>query len=286
MVRDRVGWRNIGGEMDCGAAAHPKLDAPEPFAMLAPAGESAMKTNNTTTLWAARVVFAASLTVLATFALTGCGPSSTGPHKEAGPLPLSSPDKPIVLVVDKRSNFEQGEIKSLFWDEGSGPTLAADRVKLLVDSIPKELGDRLHSTRDVPANLYPPLRNSTGSTYEYLYDTWGIVVSLNPDVVIVSVYERPVGPHNRLPPAWDSMSVARERYEYLDKQVEFVTGTSELRIYAGALVPWSKEMYVFSTDPKVKNGPLTFENDHAEILLPAGKLILVRHDDDIAVTRE
>ena len=151
-------------------------------------------------------VFAVSLTVLATLTLTGCGPSSTGPHKEAGPLPLSSPDKPVVRVVDKRTTFEQGEMKRLFWDEGTSLILAADRIKPLLDSNPKELSDRHHATRDVPANLYPPLRNSTGTTFEYLYDTWGIVVSLNPDVLIVSVYERPVGPHNRLPPAWDSMS--------------------------------------------------------------------------------
>ena len=229
---------------------------------------------------------ALTFALLATLTLTGCGPNSTGPHKEAGPLPLSSIDKPIVRVVDKSTSFERGETKQLFGDEGNGPMHATDRIKPLLDAIPKELSDRLHATRDVPANLYPPLRDSPGMTYEYLYDTWGIVVSLNPDVLIVSAYERPVGPHNRLPPAWDSMSVARERYQYLNGQVEYITGTSELRIYAGALVPWSKEMYVFSTDPKVKNGRLTFENDRGEILLPAGKLVLVRHDDDIAVTRE
>ncbi len=230
--------------------------------------------------------FAASLAVLATLTLTGCGPSSTGPHKEAGPLPLSSPDKPIVRVVDISKSFERGELKQLFWDEGNGPIPAPDRIKPLMDSIPKELSDRLHATRDVPANLYPPMRNSKGTTFEYLYDTWGIVVSLNPDVLIVSVYERPVGPHERLPAAWDSMTIPRERFEYLEGKVEFVTGNSEWRNYAGALVPWSKEMYVFSTDPKIKSGRLTFENNRAEILLPAGKLLLVRHDDDIAVTRE
>ena len=113
-------------------------------------------------------VFAASLTVLATLTLAGCGPSSTGPHKEAGPLPLSSPDKPVVRVVDISTSFERGETKQLFWDEGTSLILATDRIKPLLDSIPKELSNRLHATRDVPANLYLPLRNSPGTTYEYL----------------------------------------------------------------------------------------------------------------------
>ena len=208
----------------------------------------------------------------------------TGEHKEAGPLPLSSPGMPIVRLVDKRTTFET-EYKRLLWDEGNGPILAEDRIKPLLESIPKELKHRLHSTRDVPAKLYAPFRD-TGTTYEYIYDTWGIVVSLNPDVLIVSVIERPVGPHGKLPRDCDRYSVDRARREYLDGRIQYITGGGALGIYAGTLVPWSKEMHVFSTDPKVKNGRLKFDNDRAEVPLPVGKLVLVHHDADVDVTRE
>ena len=60
----------------------------------------------------------------------------------------------------------------------------------------------------------------------------------------------------------------------------------QLRIYAGTLLPWNKEMHVFSTDPAVKNGPLQFDNNRAEILLPKGKLVLKHHDEDVDVARE
>ncbi len=229
--------------------------------------------------------FAISSAACVVLALTGCGSGWTGEHKEAGPLPLSSPDIPIVRLVDKRRTFEQGEIKRLLWDEGNGPILAKDRVKPLLESIPKELNHRLHSTRDVPAKLYAPFRD-TGTTYEYIYDAWEIVVSLNPDVLIVSVHERPVGPHGKLPRDWDRLSIDQARREYLDGRIEYITGSTERDIYAGTLVPWSKEMHVFSTDPKVKNGRLKFDNNRAEVPLPVGKLVLVHHDDDVDVTRE
>ena len=226
------------------------------------------------------------IAILLAIALTSCDSGWTGAHKEAGPLPLSSPDMPIVRLVNKRRTFEQGEIKRLLWDEGKGPILAEDRIKTLLASIPKELSDRLHSTRDVPAKLYAPFTDK-GTTYEYIYDTWLMVVSLNPDVLIASVHEPPVGPHSRLPPNWDRLLIDQTRREYLDGQVEFITGGVEFRVYAGTHIPWSKEMYVFSTDLKVESGPLKFENSGATIPLPTGKLVLRRDDnDDVDVRRE
>ena len=228
-------------------------------------------------------------TASVTLALTGCDSGWSGVHKEAGPLPLSSPDKPIVRLVDKRKTFEIGEETRLFWDEGNGPILANDRIKPLLESIPKELKDRLQSTRDVPANLYPTMRERgvTGTTYEYLYETWGIAVSVNPDVLILSVHERPVGPHSKLPHNWGGINDLA-RWKYIYGRNEFITGEMGLTlgIYAGTLVPWSKEMHVFSTDPEIKSGRLMFENNRAEVLLPVGKLLLVHHDDDVDVTRK
>jgi hypothetical protein len=228
-----------------------------------------------------------SFTALVTITLTGCDSGWSGVHKEAGPLPLSSPDKPIVRLVDKRTTFEVGEEKRLFWDEGTGPILAEERVKSLGESIPKELHDRLYSTRDVPANLYQPLRDAgdKGTTYEYIYDTWVTVVSLNPDVLIISARETPVGPHSPQPPSWDRLSMDQARREYLQGRVEHIP-SGRWPIDAGTLVPWSDEMHVFSTDPRVKSGRLTFEENRAEVLLPVGKLLLVHHDDDVDVSRE
>jgi len=200
-------------------------------------------------------------------------------------VPLSSPDKPIQRLVDKRRTFELGEEKRLFWDEGNGPISAEERATQLLGSIPKELHDRLYSTRDVPANLYPPLRGSTGTTYEYVYDVTVTIVSLNPDVLIVSALETPVGPHSKKPPSWDRSSIDQARREYLDGRVEHIP-EGRWPVEVGTIVPWSEQMYVFSTDPGVKSGRLSFETNRAEVHLPVGKLILVHRDDDVDLSRE
>ena len=230
---------------------------------------------------------ATRLAILLAVVLTGCDSGWTGAHREPGPLPLSSPDMPIIRFVDKRRMFGVGEFKRLIWYEGKSPALADDRIKPLLQSIPKELNDRLRSTRDVPAKLYPPLRDTgaTGTTYEYIYDTWVVVVSLNPDVLIVSAHETPVGPHSTQPHSWDRLSIDRARREYLDGRVELIP-EGRWPIHVGTLVPWSKEMYVFSTNSKVESGRLKFENNVATILLPTGKLVLLHHDDDVNVRRE
>src|SRR5258707_1038645 len=79
--------------------------------------------------------FVLSFTALITIALAGCDSGWSGVHKEAGPLPLSSADKPILRLVDKRTSFEIGEETRLFWDEGNGAILAQDRIKSLQESI-------------------------------------------------------------------------------------------------------------------------------------------------------
>jgi hypothetical protein len=234
-----------------------------------------------------KIVCSFVLSFTALIALAGCDSGWSGVHKETGPLPLSSPDKPIVRLVNTRTSFEVGKQTQLFWDEGNGAIPASDRIKSLQESIPTELHDRLYSTRDVPANLYKPLRDAgdTGTTYEYIYDTWITVVSLNPDVLIVSACKTPVGPHSKQPHSWASDLIDKARYEYLAQRVEQIPGV-RWPIAAGTLVPWSEEMYVFSTDPKVKSGQPVFENNRAEVILPAGKLLLVHHDDDVEVSRE
>jgi hypothetical protein len=210
----------------------------------------------------------------------------TGMHEEAGPLPLSSPAIPIVRLVNKRSTFEV-DLKELYWDEGNGPILAEDRVKALLDSVPKEFMKRMLSQKKVPSKFFPPLHDATGTTDYPNYDATGIVVSLNPDVLVVSVRERLSPPVDHPARDWDILSYDKIRSQYIDGRIEHLRGGSmSLNIYAGTLIPWSNEMHVFSTDPKIKNGRLRFDNDRAEVPLPVGKLVFIHHNDDVDVTRQ
>jgi hypothetical protein len=210
----------------------------------------------------------------------------TGIHQEAGPLPLSSPAIPIVRLVDKRNTFERGLQTIVFWDEGNGPIRAEDRIKALLDSVPKEFTERMFSQKKVPAKFFPPLRDDIGVTDYPKYDATGVVVSLNPDVLIVSVRERPLPPDDHPARDWDSFSYDQSRRQYIDARIEHIRGGRALTLYAGTLIPWSNEMHVFSTDPKIKNGPLNFDNKRAEVTLPVGKLVLVHHNEDVDVTRQ
>ena len=45
-------------------------------------------------------------------------------------------------------------------------------------------------------------------------------------------------------------------------------------------------MYAFSTDPGVGFRRVNFENGHATVPLPKGKLVLRRRDIDVDVSRE
>jgi hypothetical protein len=212
----------------------------------------------------------------------------SGLHQEAGPLPLSSPEIPIVRLVDTRTTFETS-FKRLCWDEGNGPIEARDRIKPLIESVPKEFVKRMFSRIKVPAKYFVGLPDKTGTTDEPKYEGWGVVVSLNPDVLIVSVHECSYGPQAQRRPGWDISLRDKARSAYIGGRIEYIRydyGYFSPHLYAGSLVPWSKEMHVFSTDPTIKSGLLIFDGDQATVVLPAGKLMLCHHDDDVDVTRQ
>jgi hypothetical protein len=193
--------------------------------------------------------------------------SWTAPREEPGPLPLSSPNAPITRLVKTKTTIEV-TLKEVLWDEGNGPITPKERVKAVVDAVPRKLTDQLRSTRD--------------------YQARATLVSVNPDVLIVTVREWAKASKDH--PFQDSYA---PRAHYIKQRVEsigFGGPDSEhgyvLTIFAGSLVPWSNEMYVVSTDPKVEYRHLKFENNQATVLLPAGKLILRHHDDDVDVSRE
>lgn len=45
-------------------------------------------------------------------------------------------------------------------------------------------------------------------------------------------------------------------------------------------------MYVISDDPKIPSGPISFEDDKAELVFTAGRVILEHNNDAVSVERE
>ncbi|MEX2215309.1 MAG: hypothetical protein WD768_14345 [Phycisphaeraceae bacterium] len=207
----------------------------------------------------------------------------SGIHEKPGPVPLVAPQKQILRLIDERKALG-GETLRLYWDEGNGPVLAGDRVDQLINAIPKDLYNRVTSMRDVPSTLYAGGREGT-TTYEPVYDVWRVVISLNPDVLVISVHERPIGPHLTLPAGWDFQSVDDARRTFLHQRVNPLP-RMQWSTWAGTLVPWSQEMHVISTDSTIPFQRLVFEEDQATIPLDQGKLLFRRDGNDVHVSRE
>ena len=221
------------------------------------------------------------LVIFTAVALTGCDSKWVGPLKEPGPLPLSGTNASITRMVKTKATFEV-TLKQVFWDEGNGPVPVEQRVKPVVDAIPKELLDQLDSTRNVPR------KNGNGRFDQQIYDAWGVVVSVHPEVMIVTVRKRPQGSYDYLFEDW-SIAPNAARGDHIHQRLEFfnyIVPDLRMPINAGTLVPWSDEMHVVSTDPKVKYGRLEFHNNQATVMLSEGKLNLQRHEDDVDVSRE
>lgn len=207
----------------------------------------------------------------------------SGEHPEPGPVPHSIPGAPVLRLVNKKTTFPVGEQRILRWDDGKGPVEARERIKPLLDSVPKELSSRLTKTIKIPSKLPGRKELEDYPTYE----TWGIIVSLNPDVMILSAHELPGGNDNNPLLDWDTVNITQARSKYIYERIDPITNFLSIsRVCAGTLVPWNTEIYVISTEPTVTNGRLQFNNNRAEILLPKGKLILTHHNEDVDVIRE
>jgi len=195
--------------------------------------------------------------------------SWTDAREEQGPLPLSSPNAPITRLVNTKTTIEV-TLKEVLWDEGNGPIPPKERVKRVVNAVPRDLTDRLRSTRD--------------------YQARATLVSVKPDVLIVTVREWAKASKDHPFENWYETGkrghYLRQRIEYIGPAIPDSELSYVLTIYAGSLVPWSNEMYVVSTDRKIQFGRLKFENDQATVLLPVGKLVLHHHDDEVDVSRE
>jgi len=222
-------------------------------------------TNGSLLLWAA--------------VMAGCGWSA--PQPEAGPVPLGPPGMTIARLKSEKQTFET-TLTEILWNDGRGTVEATERVKTIMDAAPKELLNRLNITRKA--------LNLQGGSYDQpVYDARAVVVSLNPDVVIVSVAEQKPpqkpGELNEVFLVWDQKD---GRWRVVEKALErgFGYWLGNFGLYAGPLVPWADEMYAFSTDPGVAFRRLNYENGQAAVPLPKGKLVLRRRDIDVDVSRE
>src|SRR5580698_4979191 len=112
--------------------------------------------------------------------VAGCGGWSA-PQAAPGPVPLGPPGIPITRLKREKPTFET-TYTEILWNDGRGAVVAADRVKTITDAAPKQLTDRLNMTRKA--------LNIRGEPYDQpFYEGKAVVVSLNPDVAIVSVGE-------------------------------------------------------------------------------------------------
>jgi hypothetical protein len=222
------------------------------------------------------------LLLLLTIVVAGCDKKWSAPSAAPGPVPLGSPGMIITRLKREKPSFEV-TYTEILWDDGRGPVKAQDRVKTITDAAPKELLDRLNMTRRA--------LNTHGDPYDQLVcDARAVVVSLNPDVLIVSVGERkPAEQKGQLPTeAFSDWDQKDGRWQIVQKALDrgFGYWLGNFGLYAGPLVPWADEMYAFSTDPAVRFQRLNFANGQAIVPLPYGKLVLRRRDIDVDVSRE
>ncbi len=132
--------------------------------------------------------------------------------------------------------------------------------------------------------------NIRGEQYDQLVcDARAVVISLNPDVLIVSVGEqKPPHQNGELNEVFSDWDRKEGRWQVVQNALErgFGYWLGNFGLYAGPLVPWADEMYAFSKDPGVRFQHLKFENGQAILPLPGGKLILRRRGVDVDVSRE
>lgn len=183
--------------------------------------------------------------------------------------------------------------KELRWDVGDGPIQPEDRIKPLIESIPKELMIRMRATKKIPAKYYygdhskDHGHDGTDLIDQPAYDVSGVVVSLNPDVMIVCFRERKYGPQPPSHSTWDVSLRDKVRSDYIDSRSESIRyRDATFEVNVGTLLRWSEEMYVVSNDPMVGYRRVKFENDKDVINFRTGKLILRHHDEDVDVSRD
>lgn len=178
----------------------------------------------------------------------------------------------------------------VLWKERIGHVPIADRIKALQQAVPDRLFHRLTTTRSVPEPMQlgkgnwvkPPAGLANGMISQSVYDARATVISLDPDVMIVTVRKRPAGSYEDLfLDSQERTAIRKTRLIAYDDR-----HGATLSAFADTRLPASSEMYVVSTEGDVKSGPLEFDGDRAEIPFAAGKLIVLRNGDVADVVQE
>jgi hypothetical protein len=198
-----------------------------------------------------------------------------------GPVPWSGPDEAPVRLRETRGSIETRHEVTL-WDEGQGPIEAKQRIAALRAAVPQVVRQRLAETRPAAGPNGGPLFD------QLICDAWLTVVSLSPDVLIVTIRERPAGSDDDLFKEWDWMYItSTPDLSRGDEEADLIDAEEGIGgFFAGHLLPWSEEMYVVSTEPGVVNERLRLDDNRGVIALPVGRLILSRDENFVSVVRE
>lgn len=186
-------------------------------------------------------------------------------------------------MVATKSTFET-TFRTVYWKEGKDPVPVGDRITPLIAAFPKELQDEVDASEDV--------RSSDGKVLpRSLNVAWGAVVSVHPDVMIVTIRKQaPRGaPVSAYPfEAWESSANDASDKDIHPRVEDFndIVPNCAVHISAGPLAPRSEDMWAVSTEPGFQARRLAFENDQTTVTLPAGTLALTRHDDRVDVIRK
>jgi hypothetical protein len=186
-------------------------------------------------------------------------------------------------MVATRSTVET-TLRTVYWKEGKDPVPVGERITPLIAAFPKELQDEVNASEMIPSpsgNALPRALNVA----------WGAVVSVNPDVMIVTIRKQaprdaPVGAYPF--EAWASPA-NDARGEELHRRMEdfnYIVPDCAVHISAGPVAPWSEEMWAVSTAPAFQSRLLSFQHDEATLILPAATLVLTHRDDRVDVARQ
>jgi hypothetical protein len=216
------------------------------------------------------------LPIVAAVIVSGC---NRGPSVAPGPAPVGDAGKPVKRLVASRGGWKTRHDVA-YWDEGDGPVEAAVRIKDLKDAIPHDLLQHLETTELVDHHKGRP------PSEELVYYAEATVVSLSPDVMLLSYRKWPQGAMQPFEDFRNGRPLSLRPSEHAELIAADRVG---LVYYAGTLHPYSEqldELHVISTDPGVETGPLELAGTQTVIPLPSGRLVLTRGDIALQVERE
>ncbi|WP_139228154.1 hypothetical protein [Planctomicrobium piriforme] len=209
--------------------------------------------------------------VLAVLLFSSCG--YWGPRQSPGASPWIGPGKKATRFAKMEGDFFRGYAPVPYWDEGQGSVLAKRRIESFLPNFPRTLFEKLEETE-------PALTDDGTSTYDKMkFDAIPTVISLNPDIAVVTLRPMPRDTMDDMFPKWTRRASDRIEYETI--------GLLDGRwFFTGVIFPSSDEIYVISTAPEIPVGLLEFKDNRAVIPFNGGRLVLTRDGDVVSTVRE